>query len=104
MSFTIKRNDTRPLLILNLIENGSPLDLTDADSVRAILKAGAVVVEPAAAVTNAATGEVTVTFEAADTSTAGTFNLEVEITWAAGEIETVPNEGYAEIIIAEDLG
>lgn len=104
MAFSIKRNDTRPLLVLNLTEDAVALDLTAADSAQVLMKNGAVLVEPATAITNAAAGEVTVTFIAADTATAGTYSVEVEITWNPGEIETVPNSGYETITITEDLG
>lgn len=103
-AFTIKRNDTRPVLTLTLTENGSAKDLTGAVSCKLLMKSGNNTASRTASITNAASGIIQVTLQAADTATAGTYQAEVEITWAAGAIETVPNDGYFVILVMEDLG
>jgi hypothetical protein len=106
---TLKRNDTRPTIVINLKE-GNPasptaINLTTAVSVKLIMKMGATTITRPATVTNPSGGQITVTFLAADTQTSGDYQAEVEITWdASGNKETVPNDGYLAIRIIDDLG
>ena len=105
--FSIKQNDTRPILELHLTLNGSPLDLTGAASVKLLMAStpgGATTVTRPGTITTPASGITQFTFQAADTATVGMYNAEVEITWSAGAIETVPNADYISIEIVDDLG
>ncbi len=61
-------------------------------------------VEGACSITDADTGEVTYTWAAGDTASSGTYDLEFEITWADGGVETVPSSGYETVVIEDDLG
>ena len=85
MPYTMKRGDTFPPLALTVTENALPLDLT-------------------AAVADAAAGEIEYEWQAGDTDTSGEYNLEVEIEWAAGGFQTVPNAEYDSLTIMDDLG
>lgn len=101
----MKRGDTFPPLALTVTENALPLDLTAADTVKVIMKtdAGAALVFTAA-VADAAAGEIEYEWQAGDTDTSGEYNLEVEIEWAAGGFQTVPNAEYDSLTIMDDLG
>lgn len=61
-----------------------------------------------ASITNAAGGEVTYQWGAADTDTSGDFNAEVEVIWNDGKPETFPGGpaggSYWEVVITDDLG
>src|SRR5438552_3641811 len=109
----IKRHDTFPAIKATLeqtnVETGAkePINLTTALKVTLILKpqsGGAATTEGTCTITSAALGKVEYPLKAKDTETAGIFNLEFEIEWAAGSYETVPNEGYREVEIQADLG
>ncbi len=54
-------------------------------------------------VTDAVDGRVTYLWQAGDTDTSGTYNIEFEIEWGT-EIQTVPNDSYITIKIVDDLG
>jgi hypothetical protein len=107
--FTIKTGDTYPPLGAVLDDDGTPVDLTAADSVRLILKleSPSTVVEGAAAVTSAAGGAVEYEWAAGDTDQAGEYQGEWEVTWDAGStppsVQTFPNDGYFSVEILADL-
>jgi hypothetical protein len=107
MPFTIKQNDTLPALVAVLKEtDGTPIDLTTATGVQLVVKKadGTGAWKKAAAfVTPRTEGKVQYNWVAADTSNSGTFNAEFEIAWPGG-IQTVPNNNYFQIEVAEDLG
>lgn len=111
MAFIIKRNDTRPPYIATMKEKiGEPdesnLDLTDADHVNFIMKAPEALetkVNSLADIEDAATGLVSYTWETGDTDTSGTYQVEFEIHWADGGVQTVPNNSYGEVEIIDDL-
>ena len=103
-TYTIKQNDNYPDLQLTLSDKNGPINLTSATAVKLILKFGTTSVVGAMTKTDAANGVVTYTWAAGSTAVAGTYKGEVEITWATGKIETVPNDGYFEVIIMADLG
>lgn len=48
-------------------------------------------------------GQVEYDWLTGDTQVSDTYNVEFEITWSGGGIETVPNAGYAQIVIQDDL-
>lgn len=111
--YTIKQNDTRPRLVANLLQNFGQTDeaaivLSTATSVRLLMRERGVgspaTVEGVCSITDADTGEVTYTWAAGDTASSGTYDLEFEITWADGGVETVPSSGYETVVIEDDLG
>lgn len=113
MPFYIKQNDTRPRYVATLLDNfgepdQAPINLTNATSVKFLMRstgnAGSPKVTAAAAITSAASGIVTYTWVAGDTDTIGEFDVEFEITWSDGGVETVPNDGYLSVVIEDDLG
>jgi hypothetical protein len=108
MKYLMKRNDRMPSLETTLYNGSVPLDLTAATSVKMIAKGfGATTPKIDAAMTVVAPatgGVVRYDWLAADTDTAGTYRLEFEVTWNTGKKQTIPNHGYDELVIAEDLG
>jgi hypothetical protein len=106
MAFRIKTNDTSPKLAVTLEDaNGNPVGLAGA-TVRFHMKAfgaSTLTVDAAAVVTDAVKGIVVYSWVPADTTTAGTYYGEVEVTYGDATVETFPNNSYFTIIIREDL-
>lgn len=111
-TFTIKRGDTIPSMVATLsstVNNvTAAVDLTTATEVMAFFEDAALaVLERECTVVTAASGIVSYTFEAADWGVGGfdvgTYKLEFQITFAVGEILTVPTSGYCKFIVKQDL-
>lgn len=114
MAFILKQNDTRPVYLATLKENvGLPgeadVDLTSAQTVRFLMRSSEdsdpdpLKVDGVMDIVDAPNGIVSYEWIAADTDTVGTFNVEIEVEWNDGGIETFPNSGYGEVQITEDL-
>lgn len=118
--FEIGQNDRRPLFVVVLKDDfGEPgesvVNLTTAGSaffnMRAVADQSVKISRGSAAISNAAGGEVTYTWGAADTNTAGDFQAEVEIVWGDGKSETFPGglngtddaTGYWPIRVKDDI-
>ena len=105
MAFTIKQNDTAPSLEAVLKDSaGSAINLIGA-TVNFHMKDlnGTLMVDAATTVTDAEGGTVQYDWEAADTTTAGTFYAEFEVEYLDGTIETFPNNGNVAIKIIKEL-
>lgn len=104
--FLLKRGDTSPAILGSLVGgDGSAVSITGA-SVRFHMARdanGEVVVDAAAAVVDAAAGQVRYDWQPADTMTAGRFRAEFEVTYSDGTVETFPNDGDLQILIRDDL-
>lgn len=106
MTFNIKQNDTSPALEATCLnEDGAPIDLTGATSVRFHMRnaTGTVVLDEDMLVDDATGGIVVYVWDAADTAVVGRFQAEVEITFSNGRVETFPNSGYLEVVIIDDI-
>jgi hypothetical protein len=111
MAFSIKNGDTAPAYVVNLQEDvdttPAAINLTSATSVtfkmRLVDTTGAPEVSGACVVTSAASGTVTYEWDPGDTATPGTYDVEFQILWNDGTIETVPNSGYGAVIVTDDL-
>lgn len=108
IEFTIKQNDTAPALEGICRDGfGSPVDLTAATVVfnMRLAPAGAVKVSAGAmgAVGSAVLGRQKYSWLAADTDTAGTYEGEIQATFADGRIRTFPPDGYFTIEIVDDV-
>jgi len=101
-----KRGDTTPLSF-TLYNGGIPLDLTAATQLRIIArlpgtaspKFTKVIAGPLGA-----DGVVVLTPIAGDVDTAGRFDLEIEVLWNDTTVQTIPSDGYDELVIIPDLG
>jgi len=58
----------------------------------------------AVVVVDAAKGRIKYTPAAAHTENEGELNIEFEIDWGEGKIQTVPSEGYETMKVSDDLG
>jgi hypothetical protein len=104
-TFYIKRNDTSPAFQRTLKDAaGTVIDLTGASVVlhvttmddESIINAAAIIVTPLA-------GLVQYNWLPIDTSIAGTYKVEWEVTYADTTVETFPNDSYDQLIITKDL-
>ena len=106
MNFTIKQDNTSPLLGAQLQDaNFDPIDLTGATVVfnMADMDSDVVVNGGACTITDEENGGVQYQWSAADTDVAGAFRGEFKVTYSSGEIETFPNNGYIRVTIVSDL-
>jgi hypothetical protein len=105
----LKQGDLFPLFTATLERQNAAgvwaaADLTAASAVALVWKRAGVTAERrTAAFVSRTLGRIVYPWGSSDTTTAGTFALEVEVTWAAGGTETFPNDGYMSLKIAGDL-
>lgn len=105
-AWIMKQNDTWPPMPAQLKDAAGPIDLTTANAVALHLKAqgsGGATGGGACVVVDAAAGRVTYTFTTADTDTVTLFDGEFEIDWGSGQTTTVPNDGYFQVQITQEL-
>lgn len=110
--FTIKQNDTWPPLTSTLRgDGGVAIDLTEASQVRILLKSETLTIKTGPVdIIDAPNGKISYEWEGAsgedpaDTAFPGTYQMEFEITWATGKVQSVPNDGYKELVVIEELG
>jgi hypothetical protein len=109
----MRQGDTRPALVRNIVEDdGRAVNLTGFSAFVHYVRddggqpaAGAPVTTRTATVTNAAQGEVTYNWVAADTATVGDFLVEVEVRDAGATVRrTYPRAGYIRMRVSDDLG
>jgi hypothetical protein len=98
--FYIKTGDTAPSVEAILKIDNVPIDLTDATALRFKMSNG---LDEVAVIVDAEAGSVRYDWGSGQTSTAGVYDAEFEITWTGGGIQTVPSKGYMKIYVAEDL-
>ena len=107
MAFYLKRNDTTPAIRATLKDgDGNVINLADATvrfHMRAIDSATAAVDAAGSVVSPAANGVVEYAWDAADTTTAGMYSAEFEVTYSDGSIETFPNSDYIRVEIVDDI-
>jgi hypothetical protein len=102
---TFKQHDLWPPLVTVLEDDDGPIDLTNAASVKVLMKSGATRVSGRCTIAgDPTTGIVTYQWVSPDTDVAGTYDVEFEITWPSSRPETVPNSGYKSVVIEPDLG
>ena len=115
MAFKIKRKDTRPRYVVPLVDNfeevgEAPIDLTTLEKVFFIMRTKGEeggepeIKEEAEVLGDPKDGVVQYTWQTGDTDTTGNFNVEFELQWEDGGIETVPNESFFEVVVVADLG
>jgi 5-hydroxyisourate hydrolase-like protein (transthyretin family) len=111
MAFSIKNGDTSPAYVVDLQDDvdstPAAIDLTDADTVTFKMRltgtTGAPVIDELMDITTPASGRVTYEWAVGDTAETGTYDVEFEIGWSDGTVETVPNSGYMTVIVTDDL-
>lgn len=105
--FTIKRNDTAPVLGPFTLRDsaGNAVNLTGATSRELTVRTtgGAVLFSAECQVVDATAGRLSYQWAAANTATAGTYEWDVEVTYADGRKQTFPTIGYMTLDIVADL-
>jgi len=79
--------DTKPDIVLDLEQDGEPLDLTDATVVFRLQKPSGAVVERTLTVTSAAAGRCEGSFGIGDLDETGRMEAEVVITYSGGDVQ-----------------
>ena len=102
--FTMRQNDTAPSISATLTDAaGTAIDLTSATvKFQMIFRNGEVKIDTTATVDDAAAGEVSYAWVAADTDTAGWFRAYWEVTFADGTIRTFPTPAHTTVRIVGD--
>lgn len=116
MAFYIKQHDTAPAYVADLKDNfdttPTAIDLTNATSVTFKMReqgnTGAPKVSSPMTIVSPSGGQVRHAWGASDTDTVGTYDVEFEIAWNDGKIETVPNGSdpaaqYNTVVVVDDL-
>lgn len=103
--FTIKQNDTLPILEVQLFDpDGNPLNL-DLCGVHFYMKNrySSETINKQASIKDIENGIVQVIWEDGDTSKAGIYQCEFEVNMPDGKVITVPNDGYFLLQIVSEL-
>lgn len=99
----LKRGDTAPPLRATLSDAGTPIDLTTATGIKVIGKRqGATLFSRT--VTGTDQGLIVMPWGDADTQLPGVLQVEIEVTWAGGTVQSYPAVGYLTVMIDPDLG
>jgi len=99
-----KQGDTYPPIEATLEnKDGTAINLTGATVAFHTKRAGTVVTNAAATVTDATGGEVSYTLVAADTAAAGEYEIEWEITFSDGSTQSVPTDRNDILIVAPQI-
>jgi hypothetical protein len=103
--FTIKSGDTGPALPVTLYDGEAPLLLTGATVAMRMqpLGGGPIKVDKPATVVDALAGSVEYQWEAEDTDEPGEYEVEFVVTYAGGNTQTFPNDGYIAVEITPAL-
>ena len=106
-TFYLKRNDTLPKLVVNLLDGGAAYDVT-GQTPRLIMKivGGGIpkVDRQLMTIEDGFNGVVSYSFSSVETDTEGTYEVEVEVEDVAGDILTFPTVGYYTVVVGVDLG
>lgn len=105
LNFYIKQNDTSPTIRATLKGAGNAtLNLSGASVYfRMKRSSGDTLIEGAAEIFDPTEGTVQYAWEAGDTSVAGTYKAEFELTYSDGKVETFPNLGSISITITPEI-
>lgn len=103
--FTIKQNDTLPILEVQLFDaDGNPINL-DLCGIHFHMKNrySSETIKKQASIKDVENGIVQVIWEEGDTNKTGIYQCEFEVNMPDGNIITVPNDGYFLIKIVKEL-
>jgi uncharacterized protein YfaS (alpha-2-macroglobulin family) len=101
MAFTIKQFDTSPSIRATLKDAAGTPVLLNGATVQIVVKTldGVVVIEEPMTITTPLAGGVEYDWQTGDTSVAGTYFVEFEVTYTDLSIETFPNDGFLPLVI-----
>jgi len=103
---TLTQHDTAPIFEATLYEkDDTAINLTGANKVEliAIESDDTIKINTEVTIYNASSGVVKYQWLADNVDTAGTLKAILKITWNDGTVETVPNDGYFEIVVVDDF-
>lgn len=98
----IKQHDTAPPVQITVTEWGKRVDLTRAAQIRLLGTLNGVLVLDRL-VTGDAAGVIKYDWQAGETDVTGRMQIEVEVTWLDGHVQTFPPRGYLPVEIEADL-
>jgi hypothetical protein len=107
----LKTHDTRPYLDCVLKDVSGAINLTgaavrfhmqDSDG-NIVVNQSTTTASPKVSIEDSTAGEVRYKWAAADTSTAGHFEAEWQITFGDGSKVSVPNDGHLSVVIYDDI-
>ena len=112
MAFTIKQNDTLPNLAFQLFQPDrvTPLDLAAVSVINLVVRASGgtdatvPLFKKPCAIISPSLGTGVYDWDPGDTAISGSYEYEFEITWANGDIQTIPQDGYYSLLIVDDIG
>lgn len=109
MAFKIKQGDTRPNLPFQIFQPDqvTPLDLSAVDTISIVVRpksGGVMTFKKECTITDVALGKGIYDWETGDTATVGDFQYELEILWVNGDVQTVPVDGYFDLVVVDDIG
>lgn len=100
--FSIKRGDTSPTLVYTLFPSVSLVGASAVFNMRQV-GGSTTIARASASIDDASAGIISFDFTGEQTSVAGTYHAEFEITFSDGSIETYPNNDYITINITPDI-
>lgn len=107
LNFYIKQNDTSPSLRATLTgSDGSAINLNNATVGFKMgpISGGALTVSAAADIFDPSEGVIEYLWTEEDTSEAGDYRAEIEVTYSDGKVETFPNSEFIRVEITPDIG
>jgi len=105
-TFTIKQNDSSPAMLATLQDAGGDAVSVNGGSVRFHMRpigSTQVTIDQAAVIVTPLSGLVRYNWQAGDTATVGSYQVEFEVTYADATVETFPNDGYVRVEIIADI-
>jgi hypothetical protein len=106
MAFVIKQGDTSPDFVADLKHPDKSVVVLTGATVKFHMRSsrrGSTPVVGNASIVNDLTGTVKYEWAASDTASTGDYEVEFEVTFADGKIETYPNEGYLDVSIDGEI-
>jgi hypothetical protein len=108
--FYLKQHDLSPALKVRLLDDTTPVDLTNAVAVQLLMRSRRTGLKVDAPMTVApqndpdTLGVVSYSWQPGDTDTPGDFQTEIQVTWPLGKPQTFPARGHITTVIEKDLG
>lgn len=108
--FYIKQHDLEPSLVLQLLSDAVPVNLTQATGAIFLMSSRKTGLKATGTMTIADQtvaddiGVVTYSWQAGDTDTVGEYTAEVQVTWPGNKPQTFPANQYFTVSVQKDLG